>query len=291
MSESLDPTSSTPQDAFNDLIDTIKTPAGKPRSSRQGLPNEYRMRHDAHYVEELGTRPRFADPAQPPATGPDSLPIAAALRDLCQEFEGLGSCFNLLDKGPRPLRERLGLALARIGVQRSIRYAQHLRILLEDQYPMLREVRLDDLMRDGFGDLKDELRLTESTLVFDGSPSPLAGDATLLRIALRACCSVGIALAEMAGVPGDLHIVIFPAGDLLHCEFRQDSCQLDAQQIAQLFDIEVPERANGRAIAVALCAARRIAQLHTGHLEARRNSAGGCTLILSLPKTAPPKPN
>jgi hypothetical protein len=289
MSESLEPTPSTPQDAFTDLIDTIKAPSVRQRPARQGLPTEYRMRHDTHYVEELGARPRLADQAATPS--PESVPISAVLRDLCQEFEGLGSCFNLIDKGPRPLRERLGLALARIGVQRSIRYAQHLRILLEDQYPIPRDVRLDDLMRDGFSDLKDELRLTESTLVFDGPPAAVSGDAALLRIALRACCSVGIALAEMAGTPGDLHVLIFPAGDLLHCEFRQESCQLDAQQVAQLFDIDIPERANGRAIAVALNAARRIAQLHGGHLEARRSSSGGCTLIVSLPKAAPPKPN
>jgi hypothetical protein len=288
MSESLEPTPAA-EDTFTDLIETIKTPAARPRSVRQGLPTEYRMRHDAHYVEELGARPRFADQDAPPS--PDSLPIAAALRDLCREFEGLGSCFNLLDKGPRPLRERLGLALAKIGVQRSIRYAQHLRILLEEQFPSVREVRLDDLMRDGFADLKDELRLTESTLVFDAPAAAVQGDAALLGIALRACTGVAIALAEMAGVPGDLHISIFPAGDLLHCEFRQDTCQLDAQQIAQLFDIDIPDHANGRALAIALNAAKRITKLHGGHLETRRSSTGGCTLILSLPKTAPAKPN
>ncbi len=289
MSDSLDPTPVVPQDDFSDLIDTIKTPPVRPRTIRQGLPSEYRMRHDAHYVEELGARPRFAD--QDPPTPPESVPISAALRDLCQEFEGLGSCFNLIEKGPRPLRERLGLALAKVGVQRSIRYAQHLRILLEDQYPTAREVRVDELMREGFADLKDELRLTESTIVLDAPSSTLQGDAALLRIALRACAGVTIALSEMTGVPGDLHVAIFPAGDLLQCEFRQDGCQLDAQQIAQLFDIAVPVRANGRALAVALNAAKRIAQLHGGHLEARRSGTGGCTLILSLPKATPPKPN
>src|SRR5262245_23013459 len=207
MSESLDPTPSVPPDDFSEIIETIKTPPAKSRTLRQGLPTEYRMRHDAHYVEELGGRPRIAgqDPAEPPA----AVPMSAALRDLCQEFEGLGSCFNLLDKGPRPLRERLGLALAKIGVQRSIRYAQHLRILLEPQYVSHRDVRLDDLLREAFSDLKEELRLTESSLVFDAPGSPLQGDALLLRLALRACAAATVALVEMSGAPADIHVSIF----------------------------------------------------------------------------------
>ena len=136
MSELINPSeSSAPEHDFSELLEGIATTQAtqpRPRPVRQGLPADYRMRHDAHYVEELGARDGETPPGAAPLP-PVSMP--AALRDLCQEFEGLASCFNLLEQGARPLRERLGLTLAKIGVQRSIRYAQQLRILLEDPRP------------------------------------------------------------------------------------------------------------------------------------------------------------
>jgi hypothetical protein len=60
-------------------------------------------------VEELATHQRSA-PAEHASAAAVTVPTSAALRDICHEFEGLASCFNLLDQGARPLRERLGLA-------------------------------------------------------------------------------------------------------------------------------------------------------------------------------------
>jgi hypothetical protein len=55
MSEITDPSAASEHD-FSELIESIKTPAVKAKAVRQGLPSQYRMRHDAHYVEELATR-------------------------------------------------------------------------------------------------------------------------------------------------------------------------------------------------------------------------------------------
>ena len=255
---------------FNELIEGLATPPVKPRSVRQGLPAEYRMRHDAHYVEELATRPKDspAERAAEPAADPVSMP--GALRDLCKEFEGLASCFNLLEQGARPLRERLGLSLAKIGVQRSIRYAQQLRILLEDPRPFQRELRLDEAIRHAFDDVKEELRLTEATLALDLPSAPLVvcADAPLLQTALRACAGATIALIEMGGRPAELQVSAFKADEAVHCEFRQDSCSMGTTP--------------SRALAVALSAARRIAELHGGTLESRATSLGGTSLRLSF---------
>jgi len=74
MSETVEPTSLTlPEDNFSELLESITTPStanperipksrAEGRTVRQGLPTEYRMRHDAHYVEELATRPNSAVP-------------------------------------------------------------------------------------------------------------------------------------------------------------------------------------------------------------------------------------
>jgi hypothetical protein len=287
MPELQDPSSSSAsKHDFTELLDSIKTPPPKSRNARQGLPTEYRMRHDAHYVEELATHAN--DTPSEAATAAETLPMPAALRDLCQEFEGLASCFNLIEHSARPLRERLGLSLAKIGVQRSIRYAQHLRILLEEPHPLLRELRLDEEIRHAFDDLTEELRLTESMLSIDvaASPLPIRADISLLRTALRACAGAGIALIERGGVAATLHVSVFTAGDLVHCEFRQDAYEMESQEIASLFRLQSSDRAPGRAIAVALHAARRIAQLHGGQLQAKRTGSGGCALLFSFQKSA-----
>src|SRR5438034_10114229 len=111
MSELIDPSASSSStspgsdDDFSELLENLPAPPppAKPRPLRQGLPADYRMRHDSHYVEELATRLKDAPAERADAAPPVSMP--AALRDLCQEFEGLASCFNLLETTARPLRE------------------------------------------------------------------------------------------------------------------------------------------------------------------------------------------
>jgi signal transduction histidine kinase len=295
MPENIDPSGPSGESSehdFTELLESIKTPAVKAKAVRQGLPSQYRMRHDAHYVEELATRNGEAAAELPVA--PETISMPAALRDLCQEFEGLASCFNLIEHGARPLRERIGLSLAKIGVQRSIRYAQQLRNLLEDPHPSYREVRLDEEIRQAFEDLKDELRLTESALVMDIPVSPLLlrADAALARIAIRACASTAISLIEMGGAAAELHVSAFAAADMVHCEFRQDAYEMDPEQIADLFHISSSGRAaHGRAVAVALQAAKRIAQLHGGQLHAKRTDLGGSLFLLSFPKLGGTSPS
>jgi hypothetical protein len=269
MSELIDPSaSSTPEHDFGELLESIVAP--QPRTIRQGLPAEYRMRHDAHYVEELATRPKETSSDSAASPEPQAISMPAALSDLCQEFEGLASCFNLFDQSARPLRERLGLSLAKIGVQRSIRYARQLRVLLEDPHPLQRELRLDEAIRRAFEDFREELRLTEATLAIEVPSSPLVvrADASLLQTAIGACAGATIALIELGGRPADLQVSAFKADEVVHCEFRQDSYAMGGEP--------------SRAISVALSAARRIAQLHGGKLDARPTSSGGSALLLSF---------
>ena len=95
---------------------------------------QYRMRHDSHYIDGLESRrrPGRSEPTTTALAFPTSIPVTFALQDMSQELEGVASCFNLVAARSRPLRERLGLALARVGVQRNMRAFQALRILLED---------------------------------------------------------------------------------------------------------------------------------------------------------------
>jgi len=91
------------------------------------------------------SRRRPAEASQTTAAAlafPTSIPVTFALQDMSQELEGVASCFNLVATRSRPLRERLGLALARVGVQRNMRAFQALRILLEDAAPEMAPLSL-----------------------------------------------------------------------------------------------------------------------------------------------------
>ncbi|HKY21407.1 MAG TPA: hypothetical protein VJM31_09325 [Vicinamibacterales bacterium] len=257
----------------------------QPRAVRQGLPSGYRMRHDSHYVDELESRRRPVDPAAAGALAfPTSIPVTFALRDMSQELEGVASCFNLVAARSRPLRERVGLALARVGVHRSIRAFQAMRVLLEDPAPEPAQVSLNSVIEDTVRSFSEELRVTESRVSLDLQDAPirLNADARMLSIAVQACVGTLVALIEASGQDGAIRISTRSAEGMAYCELRQDAYRMSADQFARLADLEWSDRPGGIPAGIALAAAARIAQAHGGTFDARRTEAGGCTLTFTL---------
>ncbi len=256
----------------------------KPRPARQGLPSSYRMRHDAHYVDELESRRRTSDAAAPALAFPTSIPVTFALRDMSQELEGVASCFNLVSTKGRGLRERMGLSLARVGVDRNMRAFQALRVLLEDSPPEPKPLSLNALVEHTVQGFSDELRLTNSNVSLDLGESVirLNADAKMLSLALQACVGTLVSLVEASNVEGGIHITARVTDGLAWIEMRQDAYRLSADQFSRLADLEWSERPGGIPAGTALAAAARIAQTHGGALDARRTEGGGCTLILTV---------
>lgn len=297
MSEPIDPPAQTASETFLDeYIETPAPPIDKPRPVRQGLPSTYRMRHDAHYVDELEARQRISElptsvPNRPASEAPfacsSSIPVTFALKDMSQELDGVATCFNLVDVKARPLRERLGLTLARVGIQRGTRSFQALRFLLEDPAPELEEVALNMLVERTLSSFDDEMHLTEARLrlrLLD-SPISLRADARLLSLALQACAGTLIALIEASGRGGILDVSSHVTAGSAHCELNQDVYRMGPEQFGRMTDLEWAERPGGIPAGIALAAAARIAQAHGGHLDARRKESGGCVLSLSVPLT------
>lgn len=257
------------------------------RPARQGLPPTYRMRHDAHYIDELESRRRPAEASQttPAALAfPTSIPVTFALQDMSQELEGVASCFNLVAARSRPLRERMGLALARVGVQRNMRAFQALRILLEDAAPEMAPLSLNSAVEAAARSFDEELRVTESRIAFDlcDSPLRLTADGRMIALALQACLGTLVSLVEVSGKGGPIQVSTRTADGLATVELRQDVFRLSADQFSRLADLEWSERPGGTPAGIALAAAARIAQSHGGTLDARRTEAGGCMLIFSV---------
>ena len=114
------------------LLDQYSNPVSRNRLARQIAPGSSRpsVRISHAPRRTLRRRARIAAPArrsnQTTAAAlafPTSIPVTFALRDMSQELEGVASCFNLVATRARPLRERMGLSLARVGVR-----AQHARV-------------------------------------------------------------------------------------------------------------------------------------------------------------------
>jgi hypothetical protein len=279
-----DPMDESFVDEYLDPQSSSQPPLEKSRAARQGLPSGYRMRHDAHYVDELESRRRPSDATAPALAFPTSIPVTFALRDMSQELEGVASCFNLVSTRGRRLRERMGLALARVGVDRNMRAFQALRVLLEDPPPEPRTMSLNAVVEhtvQGFG---EELRLTSCSVSLDLGESVirLNADARMLSLALQACVGTLVSLVEASNVEGSIHITARVGEGLASIEMRQDAYRLSADQFSRLADLEWSERPGGIPAGTALAAAARIAQAHGGMLDARRTDGGGCVLILTV---------
>jgi hypothetical protein len=212
------------------------------------------------------------------------VPVTFALRDMSQELEGVASCFNLVSTKGRPLRERMGLSLARVGVERNLHAFQALRVLLEDPPAEPRLLSLNAIVEHTVQGFNEELHLTGSSVSLDLSESPirLHADARMLSLALQACVGTLVSLVEASNVEGGIHIATRTADGLATVEMRQDAFRLSADQFSRLADLEWSERPGGIPAGTALAAAARIAQAHGGGLDARRTESGGCMLILAV---------
>lgn len=256
----------------------------KPRPVRQGLPTGYRMRHDAHYVDELESRRRSGDASAPALAFPTSIPVTFALRDMSQELEGVASCFNLMTARARPLRERVGLSLARVSVERNMRAFQALRVLLEDPPAERVPTSLTQIVEQTAKSFDEELNLTGVRIAVDVPDVPVrvAADRRMLSLALQACVGTLVSLVEAANAVDAIHITVRQADGIASCEMRQDAYRLSADQFSRLTDLEWSERPGGIPAGIGLAAAARIAQAHGGALDARRTDAGGCLIVLTI---------
>lgn len=287
--------SSSSDPFFDDLLTAPSAGSGAATTpAREGLPPTYRMRN-AHYVDDLEARRGRAPDAdrrssdQPvselSSSGPPPrLLVALALNELCQGLDGLTSCFSLVASKGRPLRERLGLELAQVEARRAGRVSSSLRVLLEEPGLTRRMVNLTDVLHRVVDDMQDELRLTRVKFAVDSTePLPsIWADGTLLIVGLSALLGAFIAMLETAQPPAVLRAVVTATEGSALLEFHPEGAA-PAVDVSRLMDIEWIDRPGGVRVGVALAAARRIAELHGGRLDASANQAGGFVVSLRLP--------
>jgi len=276
---------------FDELLTSSKADASAP-PTREGLPPSYKMRN-AHYVDELEARarrlredePRVQTPSvsDAPIGPPPRLVVVLALNELTRGLDGLASCFNLVSAEARPLRERLGRQLAQVEARRASRISHSLRVLLEEPRLTRRAVNLAELLERGLDDMRDEFQLARIDIRVD-SPDRTRivwADGSLLGIALSGIVGSLVATLESVECPAVLRTTASSGDGLVTVRLQAEGAVLPAD-VSRVFDLEWLDRPGGIAAGATLVAARRIAQLHDGRLEAAQDR-NGLVMSLSLP--------
>lgn len=267
-------------------------------SRREGLPPGFRMRHDAHYVDELmsGGRPariagvhagarldarqtESADAAPRVATPP-------AYAEIGESLEAIGTCLQLFRETARPPAERVALDLIETEAARAAWLVQALAVLDEEPPVANGSVDLETLAR-GVTHLLSPGRYGAGAAfrVETGAPGLRArGDRSLLAMAVAAIATALQAATERASGAIVRIQISEELGGRVRLEGMQEALRMPATWRARFLDPAWVDRPGGRRVAIGLAAASRVAELHRGTLTMGGAEHGGCRLVLSLPR-------
>lgn len=275
--------------------DAAPEPGDRP-PQREGLPAGFRMRHDAHYVDELmaGGRPRHvvaigtgeAESARRSAIHgrAAAAPAPKAYAEVGESLEAIGTCLQLFGRTARPAAERLALDLIEAETARAAWLVQALSIL-DDEPPVANApVDLDGVLRHVARVMyAAHPRQGVSVEIQTGQSGLRArGDTSLVTLAVAAITAAVQSAADHADGAVVRMTIADDAAGRVRIEAAQDAVRMPASWRARFLDPEWAERPGGRRVAILLSAARRIAELHRGALTMGGADHGGCCLVLSL---------
>jgi len=248
---------------------------GHKRSQREGLPPGYRMRADAHYVEQLTTRrnePVRADAngradasrATKPADNADR--SERLLGQLADDLATIQGALGMLDVDASPMARRVSLDLIKVQVWRAQWLLRATALVNGSTHASLRMRPIGSLLttlREGFA---AEFRLAGLGLQVHASDwmAPVSVDeqslvtgvaggiiATLGLVGQGEWAAVRVAIAESAG-------------ELRTIEIAQEDVAVGEPRTRRFFDASWTERPGGWAAAIGAAAARAAALRHGG---------------------------
>jgi hypothetical protein len=204
---------------------------------------------------------------------------------LARALESISASLQELHGRGRPLREQLLLELARAEAVRACWLADAVAILQREPLPGLDQVDLDDVARRVVDLLAPEQRITghAPTLVRPGVPVIVFGDERLLTVAVAGMVQALSACIDGRDPAGISVRVAAGTGTTRGVEVSQTAVRMSSLVLTRLFEVDWVDHPGGATGAVLLAAARRIATLQGGSLEALPMDSGGCRLTLALP--------
>lgn len=275
--------------------DAAPEPEDRP-PQREGLPAGFRMRHDAHYVDELmsGGRPRHvvaigtgeAETARRSTVQgrAAAAPAPKAYAEVVESLEAIGTCLQLFGRTTRPPAERMALDLIEAETARAAWLVQALSIL-DDEPPVANTpVDLDAVLRHVARVMAAARpRQGVSVEIQTGQSGLLVrGDTSLLTLAVAAITAAVQSAADHADGAVVRVTIADDAAGRVRIEAAQDAVRIPASWRAHFLDADWAERPGGRRMAILLSAARRVAELHRGAVTMGGADHGGCCLVLSL---------
>jgi hypothetical protein len=287
-----------PADSLADPDEDEDLDSEEPPSQREGLPPGFRMRHDAHYVDDLVSRNRSsrvmvlqaADAGERPggAHAPQTHPTVSpsqAYAEIGGNLDAIGAALRLFPESPRPMPERVALDLIHAEVSRAAWYLQALSILEQDVPVSNLPVDLEALVNRAIRGLAPgwERRGSRIGVVSELAARAGRGDERLLTVAVAGMILALQALTENVH-PVRIDLALRLEDDRVVVEVSEDGVRVPASWRARFLDPAWSERPGGSRAGVSLAASRRVAELHRGTLAVGDAGDETVRLMLSLPR-------
>jgi hypothetical protein len=290
--------------------------------TREGLPPAFRMRHDAHYVDELMSRrihdsppmdsddaPRRAAPAAPPeraeqrtenrapAEAPAPPPVSAALALIADRLESLAVHGDAV-RTPFPAASFVAQSV-QVEFNRVTRLARAAACLQDREPPLRAELSAreigDALSRDA-GPVARLAGIELDVAVDDPDFSILADPATAgLVVAGTVDAVVDLLLSDprRQSAAGRRHSAARVSISLQTVKVRPaiiidlfcPTLFINGTHAARFFDNAADDYRGAPAAGVLLAAAAHIARAHGGRADIKRHSAAGATITYVFPQT------
>lgn len=272
------------------------TPASA-RPEREGLPTSYRMRADAHYVEQLMSRRERAERADAPRLQTGHVEVAehesTELRDrrsdrvlgqVSEEIGTITSAAAMLAADGSPLARRVGLELIRAQAWRAS-WLLKASVFVDGRHRgLVKPMPLGSLIEQLRQGLTPECRLAGVGLQLHAAEAhtTVAVDAALVTTGVTGAVIATLGLmGESEG--STIRIILEVSGhDLRAIDVTQDLVSLPAAAALRFFDPTWSDRPGGWTAAMGALSARAAAQHAGGGAVLVPGDKRGSTVRLSL---------
>ncbi len=235
---------------------------------------------DAENLRAGANAPGAAEPAAEPGVP------AIAARQIIDSLATIESCLNLFLVRDRPLRERVAVGLVKAEAHRARWLAEAYSLLGGEPAVVRRTFSAQALVGRTLQGLEAEGRLSnvKLALTVDEPTRPVSADERLLSVGLTGAVSAMLGLLQGVGEAVlKVRVGTHPATRQLTIQVLQELVAAPADLVPAPSGRVLPDWPGGHGAALGLAVARRVMELHGGHVEVGAGPRGGCTLTLSLP--------
>lgn len=264
------------------------------KAEREGLPPGYRMRADAHYVEQLSTSSRRAERVDSARAAVDSDPELQGdarerrqerlLAQVGEEIAAIGTAANLLTGDGATLARRLSVDLIRAQAWRASWLLRSHAMLDGAPRAQVRPRPIGALLEQIRQGLTPECRLAGVSLQIhasDWNASVPVDDAAIVAGVTGAVVATLGLLGQADGAA--VRIVADASnGELRAIEVSQDDVSASPALSHRLFDATWIDRPGGFTAMIGALSARAAAQQHGGSASVSLGDRRGTTIRLNL---------